>query len=113
MPVGSEVIIRRQVLKEVTLLFHDTVELVNVDLTITITVSLIDHVLKLLLINVLTELLGYTTQIAKGDFAGVVIIEQFEHLLNVLTSVLLTHLSCHHLKELSELDGAVAVVVNV
>merc|ERR1711990_315959 len=48
-----EVIIGGQVLEEVALLLHDAVELINVDLTIAITVSLVDHVLELLIIDVL------------------------------------------------------------
>ena len=43
----------RQVLGEVSLLLHDAIELIDVDLTITITVSLVNHVLELLLIDVL------------------------------------------------------------
>merc|ERR1719182_387101 len=108
-----EVVVGGEVLEEVTLLLHDAVELVDVDLTIAITVSLVDHVLELLLVDVLTELLGDTAQVAEGDLAGVVVIEQLEHLLDVLAGVLLTHLAGHHLEELAELDGAVAVVVNV
>merc|ERR1711912_121754 len=108
-----EVIIGRKVLKEVTLLLHDPVELVNVDLTIAITVGLVDHVLELLLVDVLTELLGDTAKVAEGDLAGVVIVEELEDLLDVLAGVLLTHLASHHLEELGELDRAVAVVVNV
>ena len=38
--------------------------------------------------------------------------DQLEHLLDVLAGVLLANLAGHHLKELLELDGAVAVVVN-
>merc|ERR1719453_1473982 len=53
-----EVIIRGQVLKEVALLLHDAVELVNVNLTIAVTLGLVDHVLELLIVNVLTELLS-------------------------------------------------------
>merc|ERR1712010_326991 len=43
----------------------------------------------------------------------VVVIEELEHLLDVLAGVLLAHLTGHHLKELGELDGAVAVVVDI
>merc|ERR1712178_581795 len=53
-----EVIIGGEILKEVALLLHDAVELINVDLTITVTVGLVDHVLELLIIDVLTELLS-------------------------------------------------------
>merc|ERR1712006_36852 len=51
-----EVVIGGQVLEEVALL-HDAVELVDVDLAIAITVGLVDHVLELLIIDVLAQLL--------------------------------------------------------
>merc|ERR1711898_33363 len=45
-----EVVIGGEVLEEVTLLLHDAVELVDVDLAIAITVGLVDHVLELLIV---------------------------------------------------------------
>merc|ERR1719183_765052 len=108
-----EVVVGGEVLKEVALLLHDAVELVAVDLAITITVSLVDHVLELLIIDVLAQLLSHAGEVAEGDLVGGVVVEQLEHLLDVLTGVLLAHLAGHHGKELGELDGAVAVVVNV
>merc|ERR1711988_694711 len=108
-----EVIVGREVLKEVTLLLHDPVELVDVDLAIAITVGLVDHVLELLVVDVLTELLCNTGEVAEGDLVGVVVVEKLEDLLDVLASVLLAHLAGHHLQEFAELDGVVAVVVDV
>merc|ERR1711881_291563 len=108
-----EIIVGGHVLEEVALLLHDAVELVNVDLAIAITVGLVDHVLELLIVDVLTELLSNTGEVAEGDLVGVVIVEQLEHLLDVLAGVLFAHLTSHHLEELGELDGAVAVVVNI
>merc|ERR1712029_65231 len=117
MPIYSrrclEVVIGGEVLEEVALLLHDAVELVDVDLAIAITVSLVDHVLELLIIDVLAELLSHAGEVAEGDLVGGVVVEQLEHLLDVLTGVLLAHLAGHHGKELSELDGAVAVVVDI
>merc|ERR1712113_951590 len=108
-----EVVVGGEALEEVALLLHDAVELINVDLTITVTVGLVDHVLELLIIDVLTELLSNTGEVAEGDLVGVVVIKQLEHLLDVLAGVLLTHLASHHLEELAELDGAVAVAIDV
>merc|ERR1719504_396506 len=108
-----EVVVGGKVLEEVTLLLHDAVELVNVDLTIAITVGLVDHVLELLIVDVLTELLSHAGEVAEGDLVGVVVIEELEHLLDVLAGVLLAHLAGHHLEELADLDGAVTVVVDV
>merc|ERR1711998_560191 len=49
-----EVVVGGHVLEEVALLLHDAVELVDVDLAIAIAVSLVDHVLELLIVDVLT-----------------------------------------------------------
>merc|ERR1712205_287127 len=108
-----EVIVGGKVLEEATLLLHDAVELINVDLTIAITVSLVDHVLELLIVDVLAELLSNTGKVAEGDLVGVVVVEEHEHLLDVLAGVLLAHLASHHLEELAELDGAVAIAIDV
>merc|ERR1712022_1601 len=75
-----EVVVGGKVLEEVTLLLHDAVELVNVDLAIAITVGLVDHVLELLIVDVLTEPHGHAGEVAEGDLVGVVVIEQLEHL---------------------------------
>merc|ERR1711970_176566 len=79
-----EVIVGGEVLEEVTLLLHDAVELINVDLTIAITVSLVDHVLELLIVDVLAKLLSHTGKVAEGDLVGVVIVEELDHLLELL-----------------------------
>merc|ERR1719407_327857 len=108
-----EVVVGGHVLKEVALLLHDAVELIDVDLAIAITVGLVDHVLELLIVDVLTELLSNTGEVAEGDLVGVVVVEELEHLLDILAGVLLAHLGGHHLEELAELDGAIAVVIDV
>merc|ERR1712205_175700 len=108
-----EVIVGGQVLEEVALLLHDAVELVTVDGTITVTVSLVDHVLELLVVDGLAKLLSNTGKVLEGNLAGGVIIEELKHLLDVLAGILLSHLGSHHAKELAELDGAITVVVDV
>merc|ERR1719460_2553787 len=108
-----EVVVGGKVLEEVALLLHDAVELVDVDLAIAITVGLVDHVLELLIVDVLTELLSHAGEVAERDLVGVVVIEELEHLLDVLAGVLLAHLGGHHHEELGELNGAVAVVVDI
>merc|ERR1712032_1804646 len=108
-----EVIVGGHVLQEVALLLHDAVELVNINLTITITVCLVDHVLELLIVDGFTELLSNTSEVLERNLGSTIVIEQLEHLLDVLTGVLLTHLASHHAEELSKLDSAVTVVVDV
>ena len=51
--------------------------------------------------------------VAEGNLVGGVGIEHGEHLNNVLTGIVLAHLAGHHVDELLELDGAVAVTVDV
>merc|ERR1712017_5693 len=101
-----EVIIGGEILKEVALLLHDAVELVNVDLTITVTVSLVDHVLEFLIIDVLTELLSNTSKIAEGDLVGVVIVEELEHLVLDLEAE-----GAHGSLKLTHVDGAGSIGV--
>jgi HAMP domain-containing protein len=108
-----EVIIGGEALKEVALGLHDAVELTTIDLTGAITVSLCDHVLHLLVVDVLSELLSHAGEVAEGDPGGVVVIEQLEDLLDVLAGILLAHLAGHHLEELGELNGAVAIAIDV
>ena len=61
-----EVIIGGEALEEAALGLHEAVELTTVDLTGAITVSLCDHVLHLLVIDVLSELLSH----ARGRGCG-------------------------------------------
>merc|ERR1712093_704262 len=110
---GLEVIVGGEVLEEVALLLHDAVELIAVDGAIAITVGLVDHVLELLIIDGLTKLLSNACEVSEGDLVSGVVVEELEDLLDVLAGILLSHLASHHGKELSELDGAVAVVVDV
>merc|ERR1740117_882080 len=79
-----EVVIGGEVLEEVALSLHDAVELITVDLAGAITVSLCDHVLHLLVIDVLSELLSHAGEVAEGDPGGVVVVEELEDLLDVL-----------------------------
>merc|ERR1712144_184056 len=74
---------------------HDAEELLLVDFAIAITVSLIDHLLELLIGHVLSEFLGHTLQVLEGDLAGLVIVEEAEHLDDLLTGVTVTHASGH------------------
>jgi hypothetical protein len=50
-------------------LLHDADELLLADLTVTITIGLIDHLLELLISHVLTKLLSHTLQVLEGNLA--------------------------------------------
>merc|ERR1712006_36344 len=92
---------------------HDAEELLLVDLAIAITVGLVNHLLELLVGHVLTELLGHTLEVLEGDLAGLVVVEETEHLDDLLTGVAVAHASSHHVQELVEIDGAGAILVDV
>merc|ERR1740130_826694 len=88
---------------------HDAEELLLVDFAIAIAVSLIDHLLELLVGHVFSELLGYALQVLEGDLASLVIVEETEHLDDLLAGIAIAHASGHHVKELVEVNGAGAI----
>merc|ERR1712201_67627 len=59
-------------------LLHDPQEFFLVDLAVTVTICLVDHLLELLIRHPLPELLRYALQVFEGDFSGLVIIEEPE-----------------------------------
>merc|ERR1719453_247778 len=92
---------------------HDAEELLLVDLTVAIAVSLVNHLLELLIGHVLSKLLGHTLQVLEGDLAGLIIVEETEHLHDLLAGITVAHTCGHHVKEFIEVDGAGAVLVDV
>merc|ERR1719238_59993 len=104
------VVSARSCIREATTL-HDAEELLLVDLAITITVGLVNHLLELLVGHVLTELLRDTLEVLEGDLAGLIVVEETEHLDDLLAGVAVTHASGHHVEELVEVDGAGAISV--
>merc|ERR1711970_1241135 len=73
-------------LRESTAL-HDAEELVLVDLAIAIAISLVNHLLELLVGHVLAELLSDALQVLEGDLAGLIVVEEAEHLDDLLAGV--------------------------
>merc|ERR1712028_90379 len=74
------ILIAVEVVEPVVLLLHDPVELVLVDLAIAVTVSLVNHLLNLVIVHVLAQLLGDPLQVLEGNAAGLIVVEQLEHL---------------------------------
>merc|ERR1712167_530597 len=96
------------------LLAHDSVdELVLVEHAIAILISPVHHLLKLIIGHVLAELLADALEVLEGHGAGLVVVEELEHLEEVLTGVLTLLAGGHHGEELVEVDGAVTVGVDV
>merc|ERR1711898_58160 len=101
-----EVVVRRQVFEEVALLLHDAVKLVHIDSTIPIAVSLVDHVLQLLIVDGLTKLLRNTCEVLECNLGAAVVVEELEHLFDVLARVLLTQLARQTGQSSSSYHGA-------
>ena len=59
-------------------LSHDAHELVFVDLTATISVSFVYHLLYLLVCHVLTKLLGNSTEVMEINLTSIIIVEESE-----------------------------------
>merc|ERR1719498_910197 len=94
-------------------LLHDAQELLLVNFPIAITVSLIDHLLKLLIGHPLTQLLRDALQVLEGNLAGLIIVEEAERLQDFVLRVPVQDLVRHHLQELLVLDGAGAIVIHI
>merc|ERR1719345_128448 len=99
-------------LEEIGLL-HDAEELFFIHLTITITISFINHLLKFLVGHTLSQFLRHTFEIFEGDFPGLVVVEKTERLQDLILRVPVQDLMCHHLKEFLVLNCATSIVINV
>ena len=92
---------------------HHVDELVIVDLPVTVDVCLADHLVDLLVRQLLAEVRHDVAQLGRGDEAVTVLVEDLEGLLDLLSTVRVLHLSCHHREELGEVNRAVSVCVNL
>jgi len=94
-------------------LLHDAEELFLVDFIVTVTIGFINHFLEFVIRHVLTQFFGDALQVLERNLASLIVIEEAESLHDFLARVALAHLSGHHGEELFEIDGAVAILVDV
>ena len=94
-------------------LAHDAHELFLRDHTITVAVSLVDHLLNLVVGHVLAELFGHTLKVLERDFAITFVVKKAESLEHLLLGVAVGHLLCHHVEELGVVNDTGAVLVDV
>jgi len=92
---------------------HHLDELLVVDLAITIDISLADHLIDLLVGELLAEVCHDVAELGGGDETIAVLVEDLERLLDLLLGVGVLHLARHHGQELGEVDGAIAISVNL
>merc|ERR550519_2789390 len=78
---------------------HDPLKFFIVDFTITITVSLVNHFLKLFISQSLPQFFGHPLEVLETNPSSLVIIKQFEGLVNLLRWVTVENLMSHHLQK--------------
>merc|ERR1719161_94531 len=94
-------------------LLHDPEELLLVHLTITVTICLVDHFLKLLISHPLSQLLGNTLKVLERDLARLIVVKEAESLQDLVLRIAVQDLVRHHLQELLVLNRATAIIVHI
>merc|ERR1719478_1408185 len=92
---------------------HDLDELLVVDLAVTVNVGLADHLVDLLVGELLAEVGHDVAELSRRDEAVAVLVEDAEGLLELLLRVGVLHLAGHEGAELGEVNGAVAVGIDL
>jgi hypothetical protein len=92
---------------------HHLDELLVVDLAIAIDISLADHLVHLLVGELLSEVGHDVSQLSSRDESIAVLVEHFESLQDLLLRVSVLHLSRHHCQELGEINGSVAIGIHL
>lgn len=91
---------------------HHLDKLFVVDLSITIDISFADHLIDLLISELLSKVGHDVTQLGSGDESVSVLVEDLERLEDLLLGIGVLHLSGHHRKELGEINCSITVSVN-
>jgi hypothetical protein len=94
-------------------LAHDSHEFILTNLAISITVSLFDHLLNLVVCHVLAQLLSDTLQVAERDLACLIIVEESESFEHFFSGVSFSHLLGHHVQEFIVIDHTGAIRVHI
>merc|ERR1719482_1117653 len=92
---------------------HDLHELLVVDLAVTVNVGLADHLVDLLVGQLLAEVGHDVAQLSRRDEAVAILVEDAEGLLELLLGVGVLHLARHEGAELGEVNRAVAVSIDL
>merc|ERR1719387_1172954 len=94
-------------------LLHDPQEFFLVDLAVTVTICLVDHLLELLIRHPLPKLLSHALQVLEGDLPRLVVVEEPECLQDLVLRVPVQDLVRHHLQELLVPDRPAAIVIHI
>merc|ERR1719272_1178843 len=88
---------------------HDLDKLFVVNLSVTIDISLTDHLIDFLVGELLAKVGHDVTKLSSGDETVAILVENLEGLLGI--GVL--HLASHQVEELWEIDGSGAISINL
>merc|ERR1712117_338101 len=92
---------------------HHSDELLVVDVTITIDISLSDHLIDLLVSELLSEVSYDVTELSSRDETVTITIEDLEGLDKLLLSISVLHLTGHEGEELWEINGSVTISIDL
>ena len=92
---------------------HHLDEFLVVDLAITIDIGLTDHFIDLLVSQLLAQVSHDVAKLGGGDETVTVLVEHLEGLDDFLLAVGVLHLAGHHGKELREINGAIAISIDL
>merc|ERR1711976_823953 len=105
-------VVRKSNKKLVSLLGHDSVEVIKSPSTILVNVVSLDHLQEFVIADFLTELGGDSLQVVEGDLTGSVIVEELEDLLDLGSWGLVSESGSQQVQPLLELELAGAVGIN-
>lgn len=94
-------------------LHHELNELVVVDPAITILIRLTDHLVNLVVGQLLADGSHDVAELSGGNEAVVVAVEDLEGLTDLLLGISVLHFTSHHGEEFWEVNGAVVVGVHL
>eukprot|EP00968_Pinguiococcus_pyrenoidosus_P014577 scaffold1313_cov250-Pinguiococcus_pyrenoidosus.AAC.13 len=92
---------------------HHLHELFVVDLAVAVDVGFPDHLVHLLVRELLAQVGHDVAQLGGADEAVAVLVEDLKGFEDLLLRVRILHLARHHGEELREVDGAVAIRVHL
>jgi len=92
---------------------HHLDELFVVNLAVTVDIGLADHLVDLLIRELLAEVRHHVAQLGSADEAVAIFVKDAEGLLDLLLGVRVVHLAGHQGQELGEVDCTAAILVNL
>ena len=100
-------------LSEQVSLFHDPDKLFFTNLSISISVSFVNHFLELFICHGFAQFSSNSFQILEGKFSCVIIVKKPESFKNFLSWVSFADLSCHEFHEICKLNHSFAISINL